>query len=561
MPGNSPSRGGSGNRGGGYDGGGNRDGYYPRDPYWGGSYYWGGNYYYSGGYYYSPYYDSFGSFRDISSPFFSYAPPVPATYPNDDRLPVFFPPTPPPLGAPTPPQQPAEVRLVAPQELAGFIDEPFYAPLSTRLVRRNLTDRLRQRLDSYRATKTMRQTELRAKLDALKDADPATRRRELEAFAPLQTPRIVELEKAADQLRGDLLQGGLIRLFGNSGDWNQNRKWRLGQSPLAGPRAETLPAEFQVDRAAVFYQEGLAPAQRRLLREVAMEVQVDAFKPKSAPASPEDNSLLYFSPETARVRFPDELSTAIAAKVEAYTKEKTELKAELRDAIYQQDKTTSAQRVRVLKQLAESQAPRVTALEILAEDIRQELSLQPKQPGPPSPALLPPELAARITAYHKERSVLWKLLQDKIKELGKGLPPVDARFPKFRADIGSDPYAKDLNPPLTGEEGKKLMRDALATFNQATGDRFAALGKEMKAIRDELARFVSANPESAGGKSADTLFKEFEGSVLKQETWQQYGEYQTAVFQPGLSPEQRRLLFDAAIEKLALPLPGGEYMP
>ena len=27
---------------------------------------------------------------------------------------------------------------------------------------------------------------------------------------------------------------------------------------------------------------------------------------------------------------------------------------------------------------------------------------------------------------------------------------------------------------------------------------------------------------------------------------------------PGLSPEQRRLLYDAAIEELALPLPGGE---
>ena len=47
----------------------------------------------------------------------------------------------------------------------------------------------------------------------------------------------------------------------------------------------------------------------------------------------------------------------------------------------------------------------------------------------------------------------------------------------------------------------------------------------------------------------------------KQETWQNYGEYQTAVFQPGLSPEQRRLLFDAAIEKLSLPLPGGERIP
>jgi len=54
---------------------------------------------------------------------------------------------------------------------------------------------------------------------------------------------------------------------------------------------------------------------------------------------------------------------------------------------------------------------------------------------------------------------------------------------------------------------------------------------------------------------------EFADATQKQEAWQQYGEYQVAVFQSGLSPEQRRLLFDVAIEKLALPLPGGEYLP
>jgi hypothetical protein len=561
MPGNSSSQGGSNYRGGGYGGGGNRGGYYPRNSYWGGSYYWGGNYYYSGGYYYSPYYDSFGHYRYGYPPFYSYAPPAGATSTNDDRLPVFFPPIPPPLGAPTPPQQPVELSLVAPPELAAYINEPFFAPLSTRLARRNLTDQLRQRLDSYRANKTALQTELRAKLAALKDADAATRQRDLEAFAPQQTPRIVALEKAADQLRGDFLQGGLIRLFGSSGDWNQNRQWHLGQSPLSGTRAETLPAEFQVDRAAVFYQDGLAPAQRRLLREVAMDVQVDAFKPKSAPASPEDNSLMYFSPETARVRLPDELTSEIAAKVEAYTKEKTELKTELRDAIYLQDKATSAQRDRVLKQLAESQAPRIAALEILAEDIRQALALQAKQPGPPVPPSLPPELAKRITIYQSEKLALRKLLQDKLKELGKGLTLFDGRVPPVQKDIGNDPHTDEISKSPTGEDRRKLAKDVLTAFNQATADRFTASGKEKEAIRGELDRFIGANPESTKGKSADTLLKEFEDSVLKEETWQQYGEYQIAVFQPGLSPEQRRLLFDAAIEKLALPLPGGERIP
>jgi hypothetical protein len=561
MPGNSSSRGNSGYRGGGYGGGGYRGGYYPRNPYWGGSYYWGGNYYYAGGYYYSPFYDRFGNYRYGYPPYYSFAPPVRATDNSAKRLPVFFPPNPPPLGAPTPPPQPAELQLVAPPELAACVSEPFYAPLSTRLAKKNLTDRLRQRLDSYRANKTALQTELRAKLDALKDADPATRRRELEAFAPQQTPRIVELEKVAEQLRSDFLQGGLIRLLGSSGDWNQYRQWRLGQSPLNGTRAETLPAEFQVDRAAVFYQEGLAPAQRRLLREVAMDVQVDAFKPKSAPASPEDNSLVYFSPETARVRLPDELSAELAAKVEAYAKEKTKIKTGLRDAIYQQDRATTTQRVQALQQLAESQAPRIAALEILAEDIRQGLALQPKQPGPPSLPPLPPDLAARITSYLKEKVTLRRLLQDKLRELGQGLAPDGIRFPQIPPDIGSDLHTNEVNPAPTSEDRKKAMRDILAAFNQATADRFTTLGKEKEAIRSELARLASADPESAAGKSVDTLLKEFEDSVQKEETWQQYSEYQVAVFQPGLSPEQRRLLFDAAVEKLALPLPGGEYMP
>ena len=42
------------------------------------------------------------------------------------------------------------------------------------------------------------------------------------------------------------------------------------------------------------------------------------------------------------------------------------------------------------------------------------------------------------------------------------------------------------------------------------------------------------------------------------ETFWDYRDYQTAVFQPGLSPEQRRLLFDGALQKLALPLPDGQ---
>ena len=46
----------------------------------------------------------------------------------------------------------------------------------------------------------------------------------------------------------------------------------------------------------------------------------------------------------------------------------------------------------------------------------------------------------------------------------------------------------------------------------------------------------------------------------QQEIWDKYRDYQTAVLLPGLSPEQRRLLFGAAVEQLALPLPAGVWM-
>ena len=40
-----------------------------------------------------------------------------------------------------------------------------------------------------------------------------------------------------------------------------------------------------------------------------------------------------------------------------------------------------------------------------------------------------------------------------------------------------------------------------------------------------------------------------------------YRDYHTAVFEPGLSPAQRRLLFGAAIEQLDIPLPRAEMQP
>jgi hypothetical protein len=479
---------------------------------------------------------------------------------NRDSMPIFFPPSPPPIGAPIPPKQAPGERIVAPTELAKFVYEPFYAPLSTRFSEQDLTKKLMTRLDNYQAKRNDLQTELQKKLKSLKDASSADRIQELETFAREQTPRIAALEAVADQLRSDLLRGGLVGMLSGTGDWNQARNWVLGRDFLAKPRDQTIVYEFLVMRAAVFYQEGLSPAQRRLLREVAMELQVEAFKPKSEEASKKETDLVFFSPETARIRVSDDLPADLAVKIAAYQSEKSAIKTELRDTLYQQDSVPASRRVQALKQLAESQEPRIAALEGLADDIRASLSRLPKQPGPSTPPAFSPELAKHISAYQKEKLAVQKLVQSKLEEIRTQLTPdANILLKKSGDDISRASYGLELSDKRYPEDKITLIREAIADLNKQNAQRFADLAKDRNAIRDEVARFTAAHPEMTGEKSVRSLLQDFFTALREEEAWQPYQDYQTAVYQPGLSSEQRRLLFEVALEKLSLPLPDGEF--
>jgi len=531
--------------------------YNPYSPYWGGYYYCNGDYYYWGGQRYLSDTGSFGRY-----PFF----PGPGhDYPDERQSsgktsPVFFPPSAPPIGAPVPPKQPAGERTVAPAELANYVYEPFYGPLGTRLAAKDLTKKLLLRLDAYQTRRRALQNELQEKLGSLKDAPTTDRIQKLETFAREQTPHIAELEATADQLRSDLLRSGLIGLFSGTGNWNQSRNWALGQGPLARPREQTLVYEFLVMRAAVFYQEGLSSAQRRLLREVAMEVQVEAFKPKAQEGTKNESSLVFFSPETARISVSDDWPADLLAKIDAYQSEKSAIKTELRDVLYQEDSGSSTHRAQALKQLAEDQTPRLAALEGLAEDIRAGLSRLPKQPGPSAPPAFPPALAARISAYQTEKLNIQKLIQSKLDEIRTRLAPEAMSLTRKSADETSSATYKLEGTPHFPEEKIALVREAVADLNRQNAQRFDALNKERDALRDEVARFASAHPDMTGERSVHTLLHDFFTALREEETWQPYQDYQTAVYQPGLSPEQRRLLFEVALEKLALPLPDGEFL-
>jgi hypothetical protein len=228
---------------------------------------------------------------------------------------------------------------------------------------------------------------------------------------------------------------------------------------------------------------------------------------------------------------PADLPAELAGQIAAFVAEKNGVKGELREAIRNCDGAGADERTRVFGQLAARQAPRIAAIEELAENIRRGLARVPDMPGPPVPPRLPAELAARISAYRGHKLDLLKAL-----------------------------HAIVAQPAPAARPGQKVVpaQEEVAAFNREHAAQFAELRIEKDGIREALAQHMRGEQAVQERKSIDNLLEEFENSRQRQELWEKYRDYQVAVLMPGLSPEQRRLLFDAAVEKLALPLPAGE---
>jgi len=322
----------------------------------------------------------------------------------------FFPPDPPPLGSALRLFYPAPAGIPAPPELAAYVNEPFYPVLGVRLAAEDLPRRLQLGLASYRAAKEELQNELRAKVARLAEADAAARQQELTALAHAQTARIAELEATATQLRTDLQRSGVGGVLAGRGDWNEGRRWRLTPKRDEKATRDALLMEFGVMRAAVYFEEGLSAAQRRLVREIAMELQSEIRQFGEPASAGAETSGFFFSPETARIRVPPNLPAGLAGEIAAFVAEKKQLKDDLRETLRAYDGAGTDERTRKLKQLAAVQAPRVAALEERAESIRRGLAGVPDLPGPPAPPPLPDELAARISTYRGHKLDLLKVL-------------------------------------------------------------------------------------------------------------------------------------------------------
>ena len=482
-----------------------------------------------------------------------------ANLPSDLPAIVCFPPTPPVFGDALPTDdRRARSRgnqFQPPEGLAEYVSEYFYPALSSRLYRSAINPRLQTRLRAYHSARSRLINELADQIVALHDADDETRETTLRTFAAQQTPAIRALEAEAEQLRSALIDPGIWR---TSVDVRGFRKWRLSSTRFPSDTA-AIEAEFQVMRAAAYYQDGLMPEQRGLLLELAMDLRYQAQKARGLPASQaRDAAAMFFSPETSRLRLPAKMSAELAGKVGRYNGLKDKLKNELRSAIAAHDASWPFERKAALVALAADQSSDFHDLEKIADEIRGELAkLPPVSLG--APPYIPQELITRIEAYERDRVAY-------IRDFYLTLQASELLVEKPLANPRSTREERlKLAKQVAAERAEKRRQTALE-FQNVTRERYEALVQRHQFIKTELTAIASmhADPETGRPLDADALLRLYTTTMEKFATYGReeviYRGYRMAMLRPGLSPEQRRLLFGAALVGLAQPLPWGELL-
>ena len=476
---------------------------------------------------------------------------MPGSYPTSVRTyyrMLVAPPVPPALGEaiPTKKTQASLAKFSPPATLADFVYEPFFTPLSPLLFSEDLNRSRREKLNTYRTTRAAALVALRAKLDALQSVPAEKRSDELAAFAREQTPALAELERTAEEMRANYVEGGF---FESGNNWNETRGWRLGDNT----RWESNVDEIKVMLGAAFFQEGLSPAQRRLLRELAMELQDSLKLPGDEISLSSPGPYFYFSPETARIRLPADLAPELEQKIQTYQDEKAALKSELREVLYKQDRAFFAfKRVNALKALAGQQAARLARVEELAEEIRAGLVLLPN-PAKPPVLPVPREVTDRVSRYMKDKAAWQRTMLARQEALRNEFPEDRVEFVRQRDSLVIQIVANRRSSPDLKAKREAAIAE-LAPFNAAQAKGYVALAREKEKLRTELLAIASSLAGRTGHKSIEVLLVEFAYAFGQQERWERYADYETAVLQPGLSPEQRRLLFGSALASLDLPL-------
>jgi hypothetical protein len=163
-----------------------------------------------------------------------------------------------------------------------------------------------------------------------------------------------------------------------------------------------------------------------------------------------------------------------------------------------------------------------------------------------------------IQAYNEDRDTYFGELRHRIRE-------AVTRIPRPARSGSSDEDIQREQDFLAQQA--EARREATLSFQQEHGERYQVLEQRYKAIRAALEIIARTATDEKTGRRLDieALLRQHAASLAEFDGFGRavaiYAHYRLAMLQPGLSPEQRRLLFSYALTGLAQPLPYGEPLP
>ncbi|MSU69998.1 MAG: hypothetical protein EXS39_04330 [Opitutaceae bacterium] len=170
---------------------------------------------------------------------------------------------------------------------------------------------------------------------------------------------------------------------------------------------------------------------------------------------------------------------------------------------------------------------------------------------------MPPALVARIATFRQNKMAMQKRLWHLLLEARNSIDI--QRIAYSKTPEGKYSLMLGVSPSYRDEGKLKKIQENFTAFSRDSVTHSLAMNQELAAIRNEIAAFIGTG--TAEAKSVDRSLLDCLNAIEDGEDWQLYVDYRTAVLEPGLSPGQRRLLFDAALVDLELPLPGFDRGP
>jgi len=423
--------------------------------------------------------------------------------------------------------RPANRELLAegyPRESAG---EPYFMAEGNLAAQNLLSAKRAENIASYRTARLTLLTELRAELERGPEVSAAVRARALADLAAAQTPRLLELESEAEQIRHDLTHVELLKVTADD----------IGKLvPIdEDPKLKERLAALRLILSAAHFRDGFSPDQRRLLEEMAQELRL-TLEPRLAASRS-----VFFWPAGARIPTPTGLTPGMAEKFEEFQRRKAALKDDLRAALERErNQVFNFDHTEDFVQLAAAQAPRFAELDALADQLRPALAAL-TDAGDTLATHLPDDLARQVAALAERTSTLQREMYAQLAEFRHALP--DDRLELTRQGTG---LAIIVTTNKDTPSNRDLVLARINDFNEELSGRFTALATVRDRVRDALARYQATAPNAKPGMTVDRFAADFLAAQRAREYRNRQRDYATAVLAPGLSPAQRRLLLAAA---------------